>query len=157
MSLPVDYVAFTTAFATSVLAQYLVSDFLQGFSQHTELWIGVFFSISIYLIIILLARQYLYSEKDKKSLYWKSRQDFLQFLYSIVLFTLMQFFFQVTVWQLQTTNMCFNDYMNFANFGIFFIFVFVRRLQSVLTPGAAESAEKGADRQETLIEKKEQD
>lgn len=147
MSLPVDYVAFVTAFATSVITEYLVRDFLHGYSSHTELWIVAFLIISLYLLIFLQARNYLYDEKYKRSLYWKWRQDFIQFLYSIVLFTVMRFLFQTIVFQLQATDMEFNDYMNFANFAVFFIFVFIRKLQSVLTPGAAVALEKEAQKE----------
>jgi hypothetical protein len=153
MSLPLDYVAFITAFATSVITEYLVHDFLHGFSSHSELWIAAFIIISLYLLIFLQARNYLYNEKYKRSLYWKWRQDFIQFLYSIVLFTVMRFFFQTIVFQLQATDMEFNDYMNFANFGVFFIFVFVRKLQSVLTPGAVAAVQKEV-RQELIEEAK---
>lgn len=151
MSLPVDYVAFITAFATSVITEYLVRDFLQNFSSHAELWIAMFIILSLYLLLVLQTRNYLYDAKYKRSLYWKWRQDFVQFLYSIVLFIVMRFLFETIVYQLRTTDMGFNDWMNFANFAVFFIFVFIRKLQSVLTPGAAIAAEKEAEKAERKI------
>jgi hypothetical protein len=154
MSLPLDYVAFITAFATSVITEYLVHDFLRGFSSHTELWIVAFLILSLYLLLALQVRNYLYDAKYKRSLYWKWRQDFIQFLYSIVLFTVMRFFFETMRHELRTTDMAFNDWMNFANFAVFFIFVFVRKLQSVLTPGAAAAAQKEAQKEEKMEAKK---
>lgn len=144
-SLPVDYVAFMSAFAASAIGHYLVREFLYGFSAHGELWAIVFFQLNLYLLAALAARQYLYGEAWRRSLLWRSRQDFLQFLYSLALFTMMQFLLELALYLLATTNMEFNDYMNFANFGIFFLFVFVRKVQSVVTAGALASHDDDVD------------
>lgn len=130
--LPVDYVAFITAFFTSSIANYLVRDWLHQYSEHNLLWLLIFLMISLYLIVFLQARNYLYSEKTKQSLWWKSRQEFVQFLYSLVLFVLIQFAFETTVYLLSTSCAQTQDYLNFANFGVFFIFVFIRKVQSVI-------------------------
>lgn len=130
--MPVDYVAFVTAFFASAIANLLVRDWLHTYSAHNILWLLVFLMINLYLIVFLQVRNYLYSEKKKESLWWRSRQEFLQFLYSLVLFVLIQFAFETTVYLLSTNDLQFSDFMNFANFGIFFIFVFMRKVQSVI-------------------------
>ncbi len=154
-SLPVDYVSFITAFAVSALTQYLVRDFLHGYSNHNELWIGIFLALSIYLIIVLQARAYLYSQKTKRSLYWRWRQDFMQFLYQVVLFVTANLFFETVVYLMHVTPMSYNDYLNFANFGVFFVFVFVRKFQMVLTPAVVLEAQKRAEEGERLARQQE--
>jgi hypothetical protein len=140
--LPVDYVAFVTAFFTSTIANYLVRDFLYDYSAHNVVWLLVFLMINLYLIVFLQARNYFYSEKTKQSLWWKSRQEFVQFLYSLVLFVVIQFFFETTVYLLAISDAQFNDYLNFANFGVFFIFVFIRKVQSVISAGERRNQKK---------------
>jgi len=142
MSPPVDYVAFISAFVTSVLAGQLAREILFGYSNHSELWISLFLILNAYLIIILTARNYVYSELRRKSLWWKSRQSFIQFLYSIVIFTTIQMLFETTMYLLAVTHMEWHDYMNFANFGMFFIFVPLMKLQAVLTEKRTRHAEK---------------
>ena len=152
--LPVDYVAFITAFFASAIANYLVRDLLYSYSAHSILWLMVFLLINLYLIVFLQARNYLYNEKMKKSLWFRSRQEFLQFLYSLVLFVFIGFFFETAVFLLATNELQFTDYLNFANFGVFFIFVFVRKVQSVVV--ASEKADERQEQRQAQQERQQQ-
>jgi hypothetical protein len=142
MAQPIDYVAFISAFVTSQLATFLSREFLFGLSNHNEIWISLFLILCVYLIIFLTARNYVYNELRRKSLWWKSRQNFIQFLYSIVIFTTVQLLFETTMYLLAVTHMEWSDWMNFANFGMFFIFVLLHKLQAILNEGRQKRAEK---------------
>jgi hypothetical protein len=133
MSLPVDYVGLITAFATSYLAGVMARDILRFHCTRNELWIALFFLLQLYLIVYLHARNYLYDELGKKSLWWQSRQNFLLFLYSVVIFTILQLLLEFVAFAISATRMETADWLNFMDFGIFFIFVFVQKLQYLLT------------------------
>jgi hypothetical protein len=137
MAQPVDYVAFITSLATSILGGYLAREFLFGISNQRSLWIILFLIVNIYLILLISARNHLYDEVNRKTLWWQSRQNFLQFLYSVVIFTVMQMFIEVTFYVLEISPLCLNDFLNFGNFGIFLIFVLILKLQEVLTANRA--------------------
>jgi hypothetical protein len=152
MSLPVDYVGLITAFATSYIANVIANYWLTTLSSQNWLWITLFFMLQLYVIVYLTARSYLYDELKRRSLWWQSRQNFLLFLYSMVIFTVLQLLLEVVAFAIAATPMETADWLNFMDFTIFFIFVLVQKLQYVLTYKVGSGDEE--ERETTIAELK---
>lgn len=131
-----NYQAIVTTFFGSFIASYLVTSVLYTVSNTIDLWLFFFILLTFYVIWFILMYDYLFKETHKKDLWYQSRHAFHLFIQLTFILTSLRIAFDLLAYGISVTQMNWADYLYLFNLSVFFIFVVLFKLQSMIDFGA---------------------
>ena len=126
-----DFKSLFTLFFGSLIAVWVAKEVLYRYTNHAELWMLLFLIASVYILLILTGRNFLYSKSSKSSKLWKTRHDELLFMHLTVVLIVLRLALDYLQYSISVTRMKWSDYSNIITVGLLFIFVLLQKLQQL--------------------------